>query len=236
MEPLFISIQGSYKKLEVALHRGQRSLESVHIESIRASADTLSLLEQLLRRHNITIQDLSFMAIDSGPGAFTSLRVMITTVNAIAFATNLLIIGIDGLDALAQQVFMQMQEKTADTAIMPLLNAYSNDVYVASYNLCQNNQSWYLTEPVDKGCYKIDELIHRLNHEPPAKKIIVVGNALALHQKALENITEVALECDSDSSLATCSTEQIAHSALRLWEQGYRGVKKISPLYLKQSI
>ena len=54
--------------------------------AVRASAQLLPLIDQLLVQHECELSDLDFIALDQGPGAFTSLRVVLTTINGIAFA------------------------------------------------------------------------------------------------------------------------------------------------------
>ena len=48
-----------------------------------------------------TLDDVSLLAVGLGPGAFTGLRVGLATIQGLAFARNLPVVGISALDAIA---------------------------------------------------------------------------------------------------------------------------------------
>lgn len=49
----------------------------------------LPLIDQLLKKHNLTLQDIRAIEINTGPGSFTGLRVGIAIANALAFSLNI---------------------------------------------------------------------------------------------------------------------------------------------------
>lgn len=63
----------------------------------RLPADLLDLLGA----HGATLADVTLLAVGLGPGAFTGLRVGIATMQGLAVATGLPLVGVSGLDALA---------------------------------------------------------------------------------------------------------------------------------------
>jgi tRNA threonylcarbamoyladenosine biosynthesis protein TsaB len=50
---------------------------------------------------DLTVRDLTLLAVGLGPGPFTGLRVGLATIEGLAFATGLPVVGVSGLDALA---------------------------------------------------------------------------------------------------------------------------------------
>ena len=71
------------------------------------SRDLLARMQQLLAAQDVAWSDISGIVVFRGPGSFTSLRIGITTVNAIAYAQHIPLVGVigdtwrqDGIDRL----------------------------------------------------------------------------------------------------------------------------------------
>ncbi|MFA6526954.1 MAG: tRNA (adenosine(37)-N6)-threonylcarbamoyltransferase complex dimerization subunit type 1 TsaB [Candidatus Babeliales bacterium] len=220
----FLSIQGSYTSVEIALFKDNRVIETVVPHDVKASSHLVPYIDDLLKKHSLSLNDLNFIAIDKGPGAFTSLRVSVATVNGIAFAHTMPLIGIDGLDCLVLQVLGEAQHSMADGKMLCLLNAYNNDVYFGLYDFDGNL--------IAKGCKNIQALLTQLQKEYSEQQIFVTGNGVLLHQDLLSaHLPQVIIH----SPLAcVCSATTIGLTALERWNQGeQRSIYKIEPLYLK---
>ena len=59
------------------------------------SEKLLSTIDGLLRSQKMSLRRITGIAVISGPGGFTSLRVGITTANALAYGLGLPIVGLD---------------------------------------------------------------------------------------------------------------------------------------------
>lgn len=214
-QPVFISLEGSYSSLEISLYRGFDILEKFEEDNLRASSLLIPKIKNLLEHNSLDLKDLDFIAVDQGPGAFTSLRVVITIVNALAFANKIPLIGVDGLDAL----YFQAEDKIDSKNIIVILNAYNNDVYFA-YNK---------DGELEKGYKNIDLLISELKDFYKDKDIIFIGNAYKLHKE----IISLKLN-NSYFNMEVPSADQIAKMALERWEKNNKDVSyKLMPLYLK---
>src|SRR5271155_2438021 len=110
----FLSIQGSYQQLEIALFSNARCRDVIRKNDSKASSHIIPYVDELLKNYNLSVHDIAFIAIDKGPGAFTSLRVSVATANGIGFALNLPLIGISGLEALHEEVIAQINYKPSD--------------------------------------------------------------------------------------------------------------------------
>jgi tRNA threonylcarbamoyladenosine biosynthesis protein TsaB len=203
--PTYIAIQGSYTKLQLALFKGDFCLEQIEEVNKKASSLLIPLIKKMLDQQKMTLDNIDFIATDQGPGAFTSLRVTISTINGISFAKHIPLIGIDGLQALLQE-----------TNAIPLLNAYNNEVYYALNN--------------KKSYKKIDALLDDLQMLRQ-QKIMVCGNGAILHKNIiLEKLKDKKISFLEQS---VCSTQQIATMALQRWHNKKNLQKKLYPLYLK---
>ena len=73
------------------------------------------------------MDDLEGWAISLGPGSFTGLRIGVSTVKGLAFATQKPVAGVPTLDALAHQV------APTPYLICPILDARKGEIYTAFY-------------------------------------------------------------------------------------------------------
>ena len=226
-KPTFISLQGSYSSLELSLFIGSNCIEKIKENNLRASSLLIPKINDLLQNNSLELKDLDFIAVDQGPGAFTSLRVVITIVNALSFAKKIPLIGIDGLDALYNQAL----EKTDSKNIVVILNAYNNDVYFAVNKNSEKHTGveTFNVGVLEKGYKKIDKLLLELKEQYKDSRIVFAGNACKQH----ENLISKDLNY-SFINLETASSEQIAKMALERWNSSNKGFSyKLKPLYLK---
>jgi tRNA threonylcarbamoyladenosine biosynthesis protein TsaB len=85
-------------------------------------------LMTLLGRHGLHTGDLDVFAVATGPGSFTGLRIGIATMQGLAFATGRPLIGISGLDALAD-----IATRQGRTRVATWVNAWRGEVFAALY-------------------------------------------------------------------------------------------------------
>lgn len=82
---------------------------------------------QILENAGVGFEDLQAVAVASGPGSFTGLRIGMATAKGIAQVRRIPIVGINTLDALAQS------GAGFSGLIAPVLDARKNEVYTALY-------------------------------------------------------------------------------------------------------
>jgi tRNA threonylcarbamoyl adenosine modification protein YeaZ len=254
----YLSIQGSYSQLQLALFSGGKCLESITKQNLKASSQLIPLIDEVLRKYFLNLKDLNFICVDQGPGAFTSLRVTISTVNGISFANKIPLIGIDGLDALSQEVhphpstnsgctdeknkkhspLVLSLSKDADEIkqigqpklLVTLLNAYNNDVYFAVNKIIDKKPALVPEIKKAKGYKKIDMLLEELKENFGSQQMTFVGNGIKLHENLILKTFPNATLLDKPK---VCSANQIAKMALKNFSQKERLCNKLSPLYLK---
>jgi tRNA threonylcarbamoyladenosine biosynthesis protein TsaB len=97
-------------------------------------------IEHVCRMAGTTLDAITELAIDVGPGLFTGLRVGIATANAIAFARGIPIIPVSSLEILAHAA------RLTSRRIVSVIDALSGEVYFASYR-SEGTGVRALTEP-----------------------------------------------------------------------------------------
>ena len=103
----------------------------------RHSQVLLPMIDALLARCGITLADLDALAFGEGPGSFTGLRIACGVVQGLAMATDLPVVGVGTLLAMAQAV-------NASHALC-CLDARMNEVYAAAYR--RNGEAWEIVFP-----------------------------------------------------------------------------------------
>lgn len=239
MQNHFIALQGSYGHLELALFKYPQVqvVESIYCVDTKASSHLVSRLSELLIKYNLLLSDLKFIAVDFGPGAFTSLRVIVASVNGLAFATSIPLVGVSGLQALSEQSLSSLNNKKTNlnvSHVVCLLNAYNNDVYelVRKVAWDDSEKQYKFTEEGTEGCVKIDLTLNALLGLDGVQNIFFNGNAVALHKtiisETLQNRALVAEPIDN-----SCSANQIGIMAADYWQNKKNVTTKLIPNYLK---
>ena len=174
-----LALETSGKSGSVSLLRARNTSESttaISCESEAMSADAGSAktlapaIKRLLTRLEIRTTDLSAIALITGPGSFTGLRVGVATAKAMAYALQIPTIEVDTLDAIALQIPPLYPE------IHVVLDAYRGQVFYARYKLVATDGvlSTYVkqsaTEIVD-----IQPLLNRITENPSGPASVVCG-------------------------------------------------------------
>jgi len=87
----------------------------------------LGAVEHVLNHAGCPITDLDGWAVSLGPGSFTGLRIGVSAVKGLAFATQKPVAGIPTLDALASNI------SPTSYLICPILDARKGEIYTAFY-------------------------------------------------------------------------------------------------------
>lgn len=87
-------------------------------------------LMRVLDRAGVAVTDLDLLAVATGPGSFTGLRVGIASMQGLAFARGLKIVPVSTLEALAR---VGAAHGDRDTVVAPWIDAQRGQVFAALY-------------------------------------------------------------------------------------------------------
>ena len=89
------------------------------------SVSLMPAVEEILLSANVDLGALDFIAVVTGAGSFTGIRIGVSTVKALGFAKNKPILGVTSFDTLAY---------TIDSGkVLAVIDAKHNNYYVAGY-------------------------------------------------------------------------------------------------------
>ncbi|MFZ5641976.1 MAG: tRNA (adenosine(37)-N6)-threonylcarbamoyltransferase complex dimerization subunit type 1 TsaB [Bacillota bacterium] len=91
------------------------------------SGHLMPMIKAVIEEAGIKPSDINGIAVSSGPGSFTGLRIGMSTAKTLAQVWNLPVVGVSTLDALAYPL------KGHSNLICPILNARKNEVYASVY-------------------------------------------------------------------------------------------------------
>ncbi len=112
----------------VALREPDGKVLREDLDSARPHSETLlPAVERVLARAGLTRKDVQAIAVGTGPGAFTGLRVGLATFKAWAAASGLPLIPVISMDAVA---WPHLKE---ETPVVVLADARKGEVYAAYY-------------------------------------------------------------------------------------------------------
>jgi len=186
------------------------SNQKKHTEFITLAVD------QLLTESNLNINDIDSFAVSIGPGSFTGIRVSVNAVRTYVQMLNAKVFVFNSLQLLAEQT---------QNICIPMINAYKNMVYIATY---QSGKC--LVEPSAIPIVQIDSYIKQL---AKSDKFLFVGDGYLKYEKIIQE--KVANHIIRDPILSDFPSAQILGKlALQNLSQTYDW-KTIIPLYIRAS-
>ena len=139
----------------------------------------LPLIECALQDAKLNYQELDYIAVTTGPGSFTGIRIGLAAAQGIAHAQNLKLVGINNFET---SYYRLKQQYTNFDKAYVIINAYRNQLYVQEFEGNIRNKP-ILTEP--------DKITERLQNEKG--RIVCGGNGLGLIYQQLKDVTNITL-------------------------------------------
>lgn len=193
------------------------ALREAEAEYQHAARITL-LIEAALREAGLSLPEIDAVAVSSGPGSYTSLRVGSSTAKGIGFALQKPLIVVDTLQALARAA--RQPDDAPETVYIPMIDARRMEVYSAIYD-------------------------QQLQEISPAQALVILSDSFALYRKQGHPIAfcgNGAEKCRSvlsgpDLTYRTdiiCSAAHLSVLAEQAFEQKeFSDVAYYEPRYLK---
>lgn len=123
-----LGIDTATEVLGVALTENKELVIESRSNIRRAHAEKLILtIEKILNEVKLKPKDLDGIAVSTGPGSFTGLRIGLAAVKGLAFAAGIPVVSVPTLDALVLQTYFYPYQ------IRPLIKAQGDEAYSAVY-------------------------------------------------------------------------------------------------------
>lgn len=174
-----LGIDSASPQLSLAILENDIILSEIQFsETQRHSEKILDLLDEVLIKSNKQKNDLNLIAVDIGPGPFTSVRIGVSTARALSQFLDIDIMAVSSLEIL-YSMFIENTELDTNIIYAPILDARKNKIFTALY---KNGQ--ILKEEMDIAPLELCEMLNQFN-----EKKLIFGSGLKNYSNLLsENI------------------------------------------------
>ena len=217
IDPLYLTLHSDYNSVFCGLFKGTACIAVIQEHKLTASKNLMLRLTTLLKEQDVSWADLDFIGVNQGPSPFTTLRIVITTVNGILFAKKIPLIGVDGLRA-----FLTEYKTSESEMVVVVLNAFNNDIYFGikyPNGTTETGWSFYAT------------FLNEFQTKYPTTSMTFTGNGVSLYREAIVNLFPQAVIPDPLPESVNLLT--VASCALAQWHNGQMTSSPLLPLYLK---
>jgi tRNA threonylcarbamoyladenosine biosynthesis protein TsaB len=217
---IILSLETSTDVCSVALHDSGKLLSQEEIREPQSHASRLALLIiEVLKNANLAARDLQAVAITSGPGSYTGLRIGTSTAKGLCYGLEIPLISVGSLELMS---FQAREHGVSGALLCPMIDARRMEVYCLVSNADQE-----IIRPVSATV--IDE--HSFEELLADFRMLFFGNGAAkcrgviTHPNAafLENIVPLA------SALGLLAEEKYNN---RVFED----LIQFKPFYLKEFV
>ena len=136
-----LAIDTSLQRCSVGLAEGTEILGTRHLEMERGHAEVLApLVLEMMSEAGWAFDRLDRVAIVTGPGGFTGLRVGLAFARGLVIGHTMEIVGISSLEALAQTAITHHPKVTdiENRSIATIVDARRSEFFLASYKRSDN--------------------------------------------------------------------------------------------------
>ena len=183
----------------------------------------LPLIESVLAKADISLADISGLAVSVGPGSFTGVRIGLSTVKGLAYGWDVPVVGVSTLLANAARV------ENFDGLVCSLLDARKNEVYAALFSRTEMD----LTRLMEDVVVPVDAVVKRIQTLARAASCLFIGDGVRMYEKKLLGALGNGVRlCAGGSCLS------VAASVARLGGDRLRSSKgdelaALAPVYLR---
>ena len=207
----------------IALQKDNKIIEYNKQNIKNHNEEILPSLHSFLKDNDISLDQITYIALGIGPGSFTALRIAFATIKTICYAKNIPIIGVPSLDALYENI------KEYNGIKASMIDARKGSVYA---NIYKNDTK--IKENLDLTYQQFIEIINSI--ESDIKDIILCGDGFSNNQdffiKSLKNYNIKKLDASYNIIKAS---NTILLSKYKFDNKQFNDIHSLLPLYIRKS-
>lgn len=175
---LILAIDTATKIGSVALYEDKTGIigEINLYVKVNHSNVIMKAVDSLFDLSGYTIKDVDKIAVTTGPGSFTGIRIGVAIAKGLAYSLKKPIIGINELDVLAET------GEEREGLIVPLIDARKERVYYSQYKY--ENRKLVRKEEYKDG--ELRDILEKLKGE----KVVFIGDGAIVNQELIKEIME----------------------------------------------
>lgn len=221
---LILAVDTTSPSGSAALLSGTKVLAEAGVDTpLDHSARLLGSVDFLLKTCRVDITEVEGFAVAVGPGSFTGIRVGLSTVKALAFASNRPVAAVSSLAALALKLI-----QPGARLLCPVTDAKKGEVYAALFEWRGSGDR--MKEVIAPGAYKPDEFLAQL---PGHRLMAFIGTGAALYKEKILTYVKDQARFSTRSLFIAAEVGLLGQEALARG-QGL-AAQDLRPLYYRRS-
>lgn len=239
MNILAIETTGAEASVAVINEKGEVFMEASD-QKLNHLQNLMPMVDILLQKRGMLIDDVDYIAVSEGPGSFTGIRIGVSSARALAQALGLETISVPTLKSFLYHV------PEYKGIICPIFDARRNQVYGGAYQWTDEGQ---YKEVVPGGAYDLHQLLELLEsalqgieaEQKDRREITFFGDGIIPYQEQIMNWQGSSLNSNIRVLFAEDEVKlQKASSVARLALDSYRSGKikslyDLKPVYMRKA-
>lgn len=149
------------------------------------SQTLLPMLDEVRKMIELDLESVDAIAIASGPGSFTGLRIGSATAKGLGMALDKPLVEVPTLEGLAYNLW------GTDSLVCPLIDARRNQVYTGIYEFIRENtpeQKIHINIVETQCAVDISDILEKLNilgDSQPGRSVIFLGDGVPVYKEVI---------------------------------------------------
>jgi tRNA threonylcarbamoyladenosine biosynthesis protein TsaB len=221
---MILQIETATTSCSVALVQQGTVLAIKELNQRNVHAEVITLfIDAVLADNGTKYANLDAVAVSSGPGSYTGLRIGVSTAKGLCYALDKPLIAVETLKAMADGMAAQLGDSlTADTLLCPMIDARRMEVFTAVFDAAGNK-----VQPTAALIIDEESFTDLLAKQP----IIFFGDGA---DKCSETITHP--NARFISAFANSAAHLSAAAQVKFTQKDFEDVAYFEPYYLKDFI
>lgn len=218
-----LALESSAKAVSVAVcENGVILAQGYQNTGLTHSVTMMPLLENMLEKASLKLDDMDVIAVAAGPGSFTGLRIGVSAAKGLAWALDTPCCGVSTLEAMAEN------GRSFEGTVICAMDARRQQIYNAIFD-CHNGE---LTRRCDDRAVALSQVAEELKNDPAPK--LVLGDGAAL---CCEYLNGQGIACRmAPPQLRFQQATGVALVAERMAQEGCTvSAQELTPTYLRLS-
>ncbi len=178
-----LALDSSGMAASVAVVEDENMLAEYTVNYKKTHSQTLlPMLDAAVQMIQLKLDTIDAIAVASGPGSFTGLRIGSATAKGLGLALDKPIIGVPTTQALAYNLY------GAGGVVCPIMDARRNQVYTGIYGF-ENGHLEILEDQMAVDIYQVIEKLNALKQQ-----VIFTGDGISVYQEVIDQNIQVPAE------------------------------------------
>ena len=255
MNILAIETTGAEASVAMINEKGEVFMEASD-QKMNHLQNLMPMVDILLKKRGLSIDDMNYIAVSEGPGSFTGIRIGVASARALAQALDIETIGVPTLQSFLYNV------PDYRGIICPIFDARRNQVYGGAYQwtgvgqsgetekgtLCGNAARAPYREVVPGGAYDLPQLLDRLktalltgSDGNTALEVTFFGDGIIPYKEQITDWQNVSLNDNihvlfAEDDIRLQKASSVARLALESCRAGrVKSLYDLKPVYMRKA-